>query len=348
MRSLPENFDHYLYSAMDGIILTDEEGRLVYINQVAQEIFQIKEGMSLGKPAISVITQTNFIALMEDSLSETFRQDEITLPDERVFNAHLSRIPGKGAVIILQDISRLMKINRIKSEFVTNVAHDLRSPLTAILGYTELIDRVGPINGQQREFIRRIQFSINNITNLINDLLDLGRIEAGFDIKREIISARYIIRQVMEGFVSLIEEKQQTIHLELDDQLPGLLGNPIRLRQMLGNLIGNAVKYTPPGGQIWLRARSEANMLILQVEDTGPGIPSKEQPHVFNRFYRGTNIPADAPGTGLGLAIVKSIAENHQGRVWVDSTVGGGSNFTVVLPIINNASVLPVSSSTET
>jgi two-component system phosphate regulon sensor histidine kinase PhoR len=332
MISLPENLDRLLSSAVDGIIITDEDGRLTYINQAAQDIFQVSGDYCSGEPASSVITDSNFIAMMEDTGERSIRKDEISLSDGKVFNAHLSRSPGAGAIIILQDITRLKDLNRIKSEFVATVSHDLRSPLTAILGYTELIDRVGTINEQQREFIRRIQFSINNITHLINNLLDLERIEAGFDTQKEMVTLNPIIAYAVDGLRSWIDDKEQVIHFEVD-ALPLILGNPIRLRQMVGNLISNAVKYTPKGGQIWVRARSEANMLILQVQDTGPGIPPNEQPYVFNKFYRGTNIPTDIPGTGLGLAIVKSIAENHQGRVWVDSAVGAGSNFTVVLPV---------------
>lgn len=348
MNSLPEKLDRLLSSTVDGIIMIDEENRLVFVNRTAQDIFQLHGDFYYGKPATSVITQSNFSAMVEDRPEASFCQDEISSPDGKVYNAHLSRVPGTGAVIILQDITRLMELNRIKNEFVATVSHDLRSPLTAILGYTELIDRVGTINEHQREFIRRIQFSINNITNLINDLLDLGRIEAGLDTRKEIVSLNSIIRYALEGLRSRIEEKQQKLHLEVEDQLPDLFGSPIRLRQMAGNLIGNAVKYTPVGGQIWVRARSEANMLFLQVQDTGPGIPPHEQQHVFNRFYRGTNIPSDTPGTGLGLAIVKSIAENHQGRVWVESTLDSGSIFTVVMPTLMKAQAKPISPDAST
>ena len=334
MNSLPEKFDRLLSSTADGIIMIDEENRLVFINQAAQEIFQSEVDAYSAEPAASVINHPNFSAILNKTPEASFCQDEILLPDGRVYNAHLSRSPGAGAVIILQDITRLNELNRMKSEFVAAVSHDLRSPLTAILGYTELIDRVGTINEQQREFIRRIQFSINNITNLINDLLDLGRIEAGLDSQKEIISLNSAIRYALEGLRSRVEEKQLKLHIQLEDQLPNLFGSPIRLRQMAGNLIGNAIKYTPVRGEIWVRTRLEANTLILQVQDTGPGIPFHEQGHIFNRFYRGTNVPSDTPGTGLGLAIVKSIAENHQGRVWVESSLDSGSTFSVVLPVL--------------
>jgi two-component system NtrC family sensor kinase len=233
----------------------------------------------------------------------------------------------------MQDITHLKELDRIKSDFVSTVSHDLRSPLTAILGYVELIDRAGPVTEQQREFIRRVQFSVNNITALINDLLDLGRIEAGFDSRKEIVPLGAIINYAIEGLRSRLAEKDQSLMTEIAPKLPTVLGNPVRLRQLMGNLIGNAIKYTPAHGKIAVRGHAEEDQIIIQVMDNGPGIPATDQPYIFDKFYRASNVPMDTPGTGLGLAIVKSIVDNHQGRIWVDSAVGQGTTFTVVLPV---------------
>jgi two-component system NtrC family sensor kinase len=123
--------------------------------------------------------------------------------------------------------------------------------------------------------------------------------------------------------------------MTIADDLPPVLGNPIRLRQMLSNLINNSMKYTPEGGTITVSAQAEAGQIILQFSDNGLGIPPTDLPYVFDKFYRASNVPLDAPGTGLGLAIVKSIVENHRGRIWVDSALGQGTNFTVVLPTVD-------------
>jgi signal transduction histidine kinase len=120
--------------------------------------------------------------------------------------------------------------------------------------------------------------------------------------------------------------------MELTTGLPNILGNPIRLRQMVGNLLGNAIKYTQEGGRISLKCWREADQVIILIRDNGLGIPTNDQPYIFDKFYRAGNIPSDVPGTGLGLAIVKSIVENHQGRIWVTSAVGQGTSFTIVLP----------------
>jgi len=128
-------------------------------------------------------------------------------------------------------------------------------------------------------------------------------------------------------------DKSLEMKVEIGDELPRVLGNPVRLRQMASNLISNAIKYTPAGGNVSVRMHNEDGQVILQVTDNGPGIPVNDQPYIFDKFYRASNVPADSAGTGLGLAIVKSIVENHLGRIWVDSALGHGSTFTVVLPM---------------
>jgi two-component system NtrC family sensor kinase len=233
----------------------------------------------------------------------------------------------------MQDITYFKELDRIKTEFVNTISHDLRSPLTAILGYVELITRVGEVNEQQSEFINRVQVSVRNISELINALLELGRIESGFDTEKELVPLGEIVNFAVDNIKNQLEAREQTITVEIPDNLPGVFGNPVHLRQVADNLIGNAVRYTPFGGRITVRIMKERDQVIFQVIDTGLGIPRADQAYIFDKFYRASNIPEDVIGSGLGLAIVKSIVENHEGRVWVDSTPGEGSSFTVVLPI---------------
>jgi len=201
----------------------------------------------------------------------------------------------------------------------------------------ELIERSQSITEQQHEFLKRIKQSVHNITSLINDLLDLGRIETGFDSRKEIISIKVIIDYALEGVRNSVVQKELKMHVRVPERLPVILGNPVRLRQLFANLIGNAIKFTPTGGKIEVRAVSEQDQLILQVQDSGPGIPAADQPYIFNKFYRASNVSAETTGTGLGLAIVKSIVDNHKGRIWVESSLGEGTIFTVVLPVNENA-----------
>ncbi len=321
----------------EGVIVVDHDQRLVLVNRKAREAFGIGEVTITGKRAREIIHHQEILEILREQDQSAPSRIEITLDDGRVLNTQLTPIPEIGLVLTMQDITHLKELDRIKSDFVSTVSHDLRSPLTAILGYVELIDRVGAVNEQQREFIRRVQISVHNITSLINDLLDLGRIEAGFDSKNEIVPFSPIIHYAVDGLRSRAQEKSLDLSMDVPDELPHVLGNPVRLRQMLSNLISNAIKYTPEKGKINLNAKAEAGQVILQVSDTGPGIPPADQPYIFDKFYRASNIPSDTPGTGLGLAIVKSIIENHQGRIWVDSNLGQGATFTIVLPTTDRA-----------
>jgi signal transduction histidine kinase len=166
----------------------------------------------------------------------------------------------------------------------------------------------------------------------VTDLLDLGRIEAGLDSARERTPVGVLARFSVEGLRVAAETRGLKLDLSLPDELPMVMGSPIRLRQMIGNLIENAIKYTPSGGHVRVEGEAEAEQVILRVRDDGPGIPPADQPYLFDKFYRASNVPDDLSGTGLGLSIVKSIVDNHGGRIWVESKLGEGTTFTVVLP----------------
>lgn len=325
-----------LTNIQEGIIVADVEGRLLLVNHSTQELFRLQDKNYFGKPIDAIFEHPDIIEMFGiEKRSKPFRT-EIALEDGHILSAQLTPVPDVGYAMVMQDITYLKELDRIKSDFVNTVSHDLRTPLTAILGYVELLDRVGPVTNQQAEFIRRIQISVNNITALINDLLDLGRIEAGFDSRKEIVPMQVMLRYAIDGLRMRAQEKEQALVLETDESLPPTIGNPVRLRQMLSNLINNAIKYTPKGGEIHVQGHAEGGQMIIEVSDNGPGIPLSDQPYIFDKFYRGSNIGKDITGTGLGLAIVKSIVENHQGRIWVDSNPGEGSTFTVVLPIVEN------------
>lgn len=319
----------------EAVVVVDQDRRLALINRKACEAFGITEQNVIGRRVREVLPPSELLETLVDPNPTVPSRLEIPLEDGRVLNAQITSLPEIGLVVTMQDITHLKELDRIKSDFVNTVSHDLRSPLTAILGYVELIGRVGTLNPQQHEFIHRIEISVHNITALINDLLDLGRIEAGFDVRKEVVPLAALIHYTLDGMKNRFAEKSQNLQVNIADHLPPVLGNPIRLRQMLNNLLTNSIKYTPVGGTITVQAHFEAGQIILQVIDNGLGIPPADQPYIFDKFYRASNVPLDAPGTGLGLAIVKSIVENHLGRVWVDSVLGQGTTFTIVLPTVD-------------
>ncbi len=324
-------YDKVLNGLVDGFILVSEDARLVLANPAAREIFAIDDGQLEGRMVDEVITHPDFLDLCKPGRSLPYR-NEIVLDDGRVFSAQACRIPKLGIAVVLHDISGLKSLDRIKTDFVNTVSHDLRSPLTAVYGFVGLIDRVGPINQQQAEFIRHIQVGLQNITLLINDLLDLGRIEASQDMLVVDVNLKDVLQQVIDSLEYQSTEKLQEIVLSVQDELPLMRGNPLHLQRMVTNLIENSIKFTPIAGRIEIRCRAEAGQLILEVTDNGCGIPLEDQPHVFEKFFRGSNISDETQGTGLGLSIVKSIVEKHLGRVWMESSPKR-TTFTIILPV---------------
>jgi two-component system NtrC family sensor kinase len=321
-------FETILKETEDGVIVVDGQNRLILMNPTARAALGVNGVEVAQRDLTEVIRHTEVRELFHNQS----RQGEVKLDDGRVFNAHLTSIAGVGQAMVLQDITHLKELDRIKSEFVTTVSHDLRSPLTAILGYVELISRSGPMNDQQVEFVRRIQFSVQSITTLVTDLLDLGRIEAGFDAQKEVTHLALVLRYAVDGLRPQAEAKHQNLNVSVPADLPRVLANPPRLRQMLSNLLDNAVKYTPENGTVTLTARAEGDLIILAIGDSGIGIPPADQPYIFDKFFRASNARQGYMGTGLGLSIVKSIVENHGGRIWLDSKPDEGTTFTVMLP----------------
>jgi two-component system phosphate regulon sensor histidine kinase PhoR len=323
-----------LQGVEDGVLITDPEGNLILANRAARTLFALGDLPLAGQSFQDAVLNSDlqFVFSRRNADDPRLRRTEIVMADERIFNAGVTPIAGVGFAIILHDITHLKEMDRLKSEFVSAVSHDLRSPLTTILGYVDLIERAGPVTAQQKEFISRIQGSVGSITTLITDLLDLGKIESGIDLHKEPVQIAVQARSALESIRARAEQKRIQMAVTLQEGLPPLSGNPTRLRQMVFNLLDNAVKYTPNRGTIALSCQMEEGQILLRVSDTGIGIPLSEVPQVFNKFYRATNVQ-NTVGTGLGLSIVKSIVDIHNGRMWVDSILGQGTTFTIVLPV---------------
>jgi two-component system NtrC family sensor kinase len=317
----------------DGVIILDKYNRIILVNQPIELAFKVDPKNLAGQPLDQAIPHPDLISLLYHTTAEASRIQEVNLEDDRVLMARSTIIPDIGLAITLQDISYLKELERVKNDFVHNVSHDLRSPLTSVLGYAELIGRTGPLNDDQRDFLSRLQSSVQQITALVNDLLDIRRMEAGFDTRRETVNIGTLLDQTLNILHGQIDNKHLHVSINKEENLPTFKANPLRLRQLLDNLLGNAVKYTQANGDVKIDLRHEDGLMILSIADSGPGISPTDQLHIFEKFYRGANVPDGVVGTGLGLAIVKSIVDSHEGRIWVESALGQGSTFFVVLPI---------------
>ena len=320
------------------IIVVDEDDNVLLCNTAARVALHLTEADLLRRPVGEAIPYPAWREMLSRA-HETGRAvyKEVFLDDGRTFNAQLTPIEGVGRVLVMQDITHLKELDRVKSEFVVTVSHDLRTPLTTIQGYIELLPRMGPLNEQQQEFIQRARASLETITKLIDDFLDIGRVEAGFDLEMRPCDLRQVIEEVLREFRPRAEEKGLELRWQLSEVLPLVQGNSQRLRRVIDNLLDNAVKYTQEGGWIAVSAVEDEGHVVVRVADNGVGIHQAQRPYIFTKFYRvESDETADIEGAGLGLAIVKAVIGEHKGRVWVESKPGEGSVFSFVLPALKD------------
>jgi PAS domain S-box-containing protein len=318
----------------DAVLVADEQERILLCNWAARRAFGLGRRDPTGRLVQEIFDNQELLELLARSRQPNQAlHAEVPLADGRTLYAHISTINGVGYAVVMQDITHLKELDRLKSEFIFTVSHDLRTPLTAIRGYVDLLPRAGPLTAQQEEFIARVQRSLSAITDLLSDLLDIGRIEAGFDLEMVETKLWPIIAEAVTELRPEADARGHSLQVRIPVDLSPVKGNARRLRQVISNLVSNAVKYTPPGGHILVEASEGENHVLISVTDDGLGIPLADHAYVFDKFFR-VDAPEtrDIPGTGLGLSIVKSVVERHGGRVWVKSTPGQGSVFTVLLP----------------
>jgi PAS domain S-box-containing protein len=342
-----------LTSIADGVVVNDAEGQTILVNPAAEHVLEKPRGQLIGQDFHALFSvfdadgRREAVAAMETLLAisaSELRQDfQMMLEAEtRVIQAHLSPVIARrgdslGVVTILRDITKEVEADRAKNEFVSNVSHELRTPMTAIKGYTDLLyaGSVGPINQEQKRFVKIIKNNAERLTALINDLLDISRVETGrVRFEPRPMQVGDVIAEVVNALAGQAEAKDQTLAYEIVGGLPDVMGDRNRLNQVVTNLVGNAIRYTPPGGEIEVRTYRVEGAVRVDVRDTGIGIAAEDLGHLFERFYRAEHpVVQEIGGTGLGLAIVKMFVEMHGGRVWVDSELGEGSTFTFILPV---------------
>jgi signal transduction histidine kinase len=233
----------------------------------------------------------------------------------------------------------------MKGGFVSLVPHELRTPLTSIKGYVHFLmsGDIGEVSGEQQEFLEVINHNADRLGGMINDFLDLARIESGhIDLAKVPVDLASLVSQVVASFRLQFEAKQQQLVIALADDMPLVMGDTERLVQIITNLVSNAHKYTPSGGTITISTRQEGIALQLSIADTGIGLTLDEQGQLFTRFYRARNRTTQAiGGTGLGLTITKSLVEMHGGSIAIESEPGLGTTVTVTLPILQESVVTP-------
>ena len=330
-----------LNSTPDPVLVTDASNRLILANPAAGHVFgvTIRRG---ERPDFEKTIQNNELRDLLQASSTERHSAEISMPDGKTYLAMASPMTAEGKTVgrvcILRDVTQLKEIDTLKSDFVSTVSHDLRSPLTLMRGYATMLEMAGDLNEQQKNYARMIVQGVDNMAKLVNNLLDLGRIEFGVGLQVDSIPVLDILERVTGSLQMQAKQKGISLGVEIPRDLPHAIeADPALLQQALYNLVENALKYTPESGEVTIHLQTAPSELTFAVQDSGIGIPKNDLPRLFEKFYRGTNREALAQrGTGLGLAIVKSIAERHGGSVWVETELGKGSTFYLQIPLVQS------------
>ncbi len=333
-----------LNSMADGVIALNKNGEVLFINPAVEEIFGISQATSVGKNILGVIRNYDVERLLERALKTgkpTTQEVKLINPEPRVFRLHATPLKGQGAkqggvVVLLRDITERKRLDEMRSEFVANVSHELRTPLTSLRGYLEtLLDGAVEDPAATRHFLEIMNKETERLTRLVDELLDLSKIEERRVVHRwQPVQLADHINRVVTMFMPQAQEKNLELAVDVLPGLPAVHGDPDMLTQVLINLVDNAIKYTPAGGRVTIRAGVADGEVRVSVEDTGIGIPPESLPRIFERFYRVDKARSrELGGIGVGLAIVKHIIRAHGGKTAVESAVGKGSTFSFTLPV---------------
>ncbi|MCB9453217.1 MAG: GAF domain-containing protein [Anaerolineaceae bacterium] len=331
-----QKLSYILSSTADVVIVVALDNRIMLINHAALAMLRLyPQDNYVGRSAYNIFENTPLVTVFQRAvkLGENLIE-EMKLPDERTFYVNMTRHEGIGWIIVMHDITPFKEMDQLKSELIATVSHDLKQPLSVMHGYTELLTMQQFPTQQAGYFIGMIQRSITNMRQLIDDLLDLAKIESGITLNLEAINLSDILTECVEGIRPAANEKKITMLLQTAPNVTEIQADRRRLAQILNNLIGNAVKYTQPEGEVQVIAEARGSAVRISIQDNGMGISPEDQAHIFERFYRVRRPETDSiEGTGLGLAIVKSLVEAHNGQIGIKSHLGEGTTFFVTLPM---------------
>ena len=323
----------------DGVVLTDAEGLVLRLNEAAQQMLEVEESRARGRPFVQVCRDHEMASVLHEALRRStspaativygLNRRALTVTARTIEGAH-----ERLGLVVLRDVSELRRLERVRREFVANVSHELRTPLTSIRALVETLE-AGAIDDPEvaAGFLGRVLVEVDRLNGLVEDLLELARLEAGrAPLQLERVDLGEVVRQGADRLRPQTERAQLALAVEVANDLPKLEIDAKKVEQVLLNLVHNAIKFTPPGGHITLRVLRRGQDVVVQVQDTGVGIPEDEQGRLFERFYK-SDKARRSEGTGLGLAIAKHIVQLHGGEIGVESVVGQGSTFWFTLPI---------------
>jgi signal transduction histidine kinase len=341
-----------------GVIIADGAGNISRVNSTAAQMLSLSTTEIMNRPLANLIEDERWHKALTELEMKPYSTVATTLEaGNRVLRATLSKMAGgvsgaggnreKGCVAILYDVTAEAESQQARDQFVASLSQELRTPMTSIIGYTDLLlgESVGVLGEMQRKFLQRIKANVERLSSLLNDLISVTVIDAGqLELHRTQVDINQIIEDTVIASRAQLEDKEITFALNLMEQPPLIEADPDRLRQVLANLLGNAIKCSPVGSTIQISTaihqESEPGKTIpiryikVSVRDSGGGIAPRDRERVFERFYRADKALINGLGeTGVGLAIAKALVEAHGGRIWVESEMGVGSTFSFLLPI---------------
>ena len=345
-----EQTEAVLRSMAEGLVVVNQQGEVVFLNPAAEKLLGVDKHEKLGKPLTEGLQDEQLLSFVTRPSADG-REKEIELDSKqasskrvlRSSNAVIEDEHGKtvGMVSVLTDITKQRELDRMKSDFVSGVTHELRTPLVAMKHSLAVMGEAsaGELSETQKNFLSITQRNLDRLNAMINDLLDLAKFEAKkVELHRESTPVEPVIQRTCESLRAWATSKGVRLTAQIPEALPVLSLDPSRIEQVLTNLIGNAVKFTPQDGSIAVEAKlvDGTGEVEVSVTDTGMGIAKEDLPKLFQKFqqlHTGAVRAGEAKGTGLGLAITKEIVELHEGRIWVESEKGKGSRFAFRLPV---------------
>jgi two-component system phosphate regulon sensor histidine kinase PhoR len=330
---------------LEGLIAVDNDERLIRMNQAATKLFEASTDPLPGRPIQEVIRQSELQRFVKRALeNEASIEEELILhgPQQRYLHAQATPLSGTdgeriGVLIVLHELTRLRQLESVRRDFVANVSHELKTPITAIRGAVETLIDENSTNKAEQRFLQIIFKQNNRLNALVEDLLDLSRIEQGViggSWDMQVSPLLPVLESARLACESLLNENRIELKIVCTEKIKARI-NPSLLEQAVINLLTNAIKYSAEGGQVIIEATELEEQISLRVQDFGCGIPEEHLSRLFERFYRVDLARSrNLGGTGLGLAIVKHVSQAHQGEVKVSSTLGEGSSFSMLLPRI--------------
>lgn len=330
-----------LNSLPDPVLAADVEGRLAYANPAAHEALAPIVLPSPGSPVDDLPAEADILIALLKRAANVADFSEWVSADGRTFSAHIADLFAPdgalaGRIITLRDISRHRRMRENQKEFTSTVSHDMRTPLTYMKGYMDMLPMIGSLTDKQRDYASRVASGIEQLADLVDKILDASRLDpdGNYQLNREPCDLGNLIDDVANTHLAPAERKGLVLEVTASPHLPVMNLDVEMMKRAMNCLVDNAVKYTPEGGRLMIMARVEGGEMRFEVKDTGLGISPEHKKRLFERFQR-VRRPEHTRvrGSGLGLYIVRRVAETHGGRVWVESEVGEGSTFGIAIPI---------------